>query len=326
MSFKQQAQHQEDSLGLAFLLCLEAGFIEEQSILLVQSIRLLGGRYSACPIYLICPRPHRQPSKATIQALALMDATVIIEDLNRPLDHYPYANKAYALAHLERYAKHKLIVFLDSDTLMLGEPLSLAISDSYDFAARPVDARGICSSPTDSLYKSYWTALCDMAGLSIDALPIILTGATREAIHSNYNGGLLVVRRDLGIGRHWQDLLERAWEKELLPQPGNFWGSDQSTFAVAVHALTSRTTLLPEGYNIPLNFLARGYDLPLPEHPKHVHYHHLLEDAHYGKGHEQLLRLDLSNSCKSFVQALKPLQQRRGVSHTGFPSQPNTPA
>ncbi len=324
ISTKQQANHQDDPSDLAFLLCLEAGFIEEQTILLVQSVRLFGGRYAGCPIYLICPRPHRQPSKATIQTLALMDAIVIVEDLNQSLDHFPYANKAYALAHLERYVEQELIVFLDSDTLMLGEPRSLAISDSHDFAARPVDVRGICSSPLDSVYKSYWTDLCSLAGLSIDALPITLTGVTREAIHANYNGGLLVVRRRIGFGSRWQDLLEKAWEKGLSPRPGNFWGSGQSTFAVAAHALTTRAHLLPDGYNIPLHSPAPGRDLLPPEHPRHVHYHWLLESEHFHQGLDQLLRLSLSDHCRTFLQALKPFQHRRGESHTGFPANSGT--
>ncbi|MCP9884197.1 hypothetical protein KBY97_03510 [Synechococcus sp. ATX 2A4] len=315
-----------DRTDTAFLLCLEAGFIEEQTILLVQSLRLFGGCYSACPIYLVCPRPHRAPSKRTIQTLELMGTNVIIENLNHSLDHFPYANKAYALAHLEEHSNEQQIVFLDSDTLVLDEPRSLAISHQHDFAARPVDVRGICSSPLDNHYHSYWEQLCALAGVSIEALPCILTGVSKEAIHANYNGGLLVVRRSLGFGSRWQNLIEQAWEKEITPKPGNFWGSGQSTFAVAAHSISSRVHLLPEGYNIPLHSPAPGLDLPPPEHPKHAHYHWLLETEHFSQGLQQLLRLELSSHCRTFLQAMKPFQHRRGGSHTGFPESPQSAA
>ena len=303
---------------IAFLLCIEAGFIEEQSILLVQSLRLFGGVFASCPVYLICPRPNRAPSAEIKKILALMDATVIVEDLNQALDHFPYANKAYALAHLEQQIQSSFVVFLDSDTLFLDEPCSLAIAGTYDFAARPVDVRGICCGPHDADYKGYWTDLCELAGISIDALPLMQSGVTREAIHANYNGGLLVVRRSLGIGRRWQELLEQAWQRGICPRPRNFWGSGQSTFAVAAHAISSRGHVLPDCYNIPLHSPAPGCDYPLPDHPKHAHYHWLLETDHFQLGQKQLLSLNLSDNCRTFVQALNPFSSQRGISHTGF--------
>ena len=51
--------------SLAFVTCIERGFLEEQSLLLYQSIRHFGGRYRDAPIYACCPRAGRGVAPAT---------------------------------------------------------------------------------------------------------------------------------------------------------------------------------------------------------------------------------------------------------------------
>ena len=55
--------------NLAFITCIERGSLEEQSLLLYQSIRQFGGRFRDSPIYAYCPRADRGVTPATISAM-----------------------------------------------------------------------------------------------------------------------------------------------------------------------------------------------------------------------------------------------------------------
>src|SRR5690606_20564500 len=137
----------------------------------------------------------RRPSDSTIRALEFLDVNVVLEDLNRNLLNFPYANKSYSVEYISNQTDHEFLVFLDSDTIFVDEPADLILGNDIDFAARPVDVRGICASPADMDFFPYWQQLCELADIGIQDLPIISTSMDQASIFANYNGGLLVFRR-----------------------------------------------------------------------------------------------------------------------------------
>lgn len=309
-------KQKNDKVG--FLCCIESGFLEEQVLLLAKSLRMFGGLLSQSNLYAVCPVASRQPSMSTIHALQSLNVEVIIEDLNKRLLNFPYANKSYALEHISKLANHEILVFLDSDTLFLDEPSRLILASNIDFAARPVDIRGICASPFDCVFLQYWQQLCELAEITIDDLPIIETSMDQTKIFANYNGGLLVFRRSLEVGRLWRKLLETSWDRGITPKPDNFWGSGQSTLAVAVHALRMRHKILDLSYNIPMHLIETASEPWTEVNPIHLHYHWLLEKDNFPVWKNKIKYLRLGRSAYHFLSRIRPFKKRRGASSSGF--------
>lgn len=312
-----QSQLSDDDHDLAFICCIQPGFLEEQTTLLAQSIRLFGGRYRDCPIYAISPRGE-DLSQACIQTLESLKVFIDIQSLNTNITSFGYANKAYALEHAETTYGHETNVFLDSDTLFVDEPLAFTLDRERDFLARPVDLRGICRSPHDSYFNHYWQECCDLSEVTLDDLSIISTTVDRVSIYSNWNGGLLVTRGSKGIGNRWREILERLWQKQVCARPNDFWGSGQVSFALATASLSLNGGILPEGYNIPIHLDPSSIKLDQVSKAIHIHYHWMLEKESHSEGIRRIKDLRVSQEANLYVSALRPLSHKRGANCTGF--------
>lgn len=302
---------------LAFICCIQPGFLEEQVIALVQSIRLFGGAFRDQPVYVISPWGEAIGNR-TCLILKALDAVLIIANLNQKLRAFPYANKAYALEFIESQHSHAVHVFLDSDTLIVDEPVDLAIEGETDFAARPVDMRGVCSSPLDEDYRDYWESCCKLFGIELQKFPVIQSTVDKQSIHCNWNGGLLAMRGDRCIGQHWRIALETLWKLQLCPQPRNFWGSGQVGFAVATESLGLKAKILADGYNIPLHLDPGKVGLAQINRPIHLHYHWMLEHEHKKEWIDRINLLRLSNHAEKHIKSITSFNNNRGMSCTGF--------
>jgi hypothetical protein len=312
-----QSQSISKESGLAFICCIQPGFLEEQTILLAQSIRLFCGRYRDCPIYAISPCGETL-SQACVQILKSLNVSIDIRPLNIIMRFFRYANKAYALEHAEAVYGHETNVFLDSDTLFVDEPFAFTLDDKTDFLARPVDVRGICRSPNDDNYDQYWQECCDLAGVTLDNLSIISTTVDRFPIYTNWNGGLLVTRGSKGIGRRWRETLEKLWQNQVCARPNDFWGSGQVSFALATASLSLNGAILPEGYNVPIHLNPSATRLDEVDKVIHLHYHWMLEKESHAEGIRRVKSLKINKEAELYVSALKPLSQKRGANCTGF--------
>lgn len=301
----------------AFICCIQPGFLEEQVIRLAQSIRLFSGSYSQCKIYAVSPLGE-ELSKSTLQRLEALDVTIITKNLNKQLPSFPYANKAYAVEYVQSHHQHESLIFLDSDTMFLNSPHALYLDDSVDYLARPVDLRNICCSPLDDLHREYWEGCCQLAGIQIDDLPVIMSSVDNKVIHANWNGGLLMFRGDQEVGSRWRFLIERMWGNQLMAKPQNFWGSGQVSFTIAVTSLNMRGKSLGSAYNIPLHLSGQEVNLKRIDHPIHIHYHWLLDPDNYEQGKKILGQLNIAKKAKKFIDSLPQFHNLTKKTITGF--------
>lgn len=313
---EEQKPH-ESGTDLAYVCCIQPGFLEEQVIALVQSIRLFGGGLRDQPVYVVSPWGE-SVSNRTCLILEALDARLIIANLNQKLRAFPYANKAYALEWIENQHRHAVHVFLDSDTLIVDEPAGLAIEGETDFAARPVDLRGICSSPVDDLFRDYWKECCRLFGVELETMPVIQSTVDKQLIHANWNGGLLTMHANKGVGQRWRMVIEALWERQLCPRPRNFWGSGQVGFAIATESLGLKGKILDAGYNIPLHLNPCGVGISEISNPKHIHYHWMLESKHFEKWKKRIQSLNLDSYPMKHLRTLPPFQMKRRAACTGF--------
>ena len=71
------------------------------------------------------------------QVLRELGAVPISEPLNRDFSDHGTLNKIFVCAHAERVLDEPTLVFLDSDTVVIGEPADLDLPPGIDIAIRP---------------------------------------------------------------------------------------------------------------------------------------------------------------------------------------------
>src|SRR4051812_14582048 len=124
-------------MRLAFLACIERGPLEGQAVLLCRSIRRYAGRFRDAPIYAFQPRAGHDIAPATLRTLNELGVVHRGEILNRSFADYPAGNKVFACAYAEESLDHEILVFLDSDTIVTGEPEEFDLAPELDAAVRP---------------------------------------------------------------------------------------------------------------------------------------------------------------------------------------------
>ena len=179
------------------MLCIENNETRGQALLLIESLREFGGRFAKSPILAVAPRQGLGVDPATRARLDALEVTYHEEALNTVCPLYGSANRVYAAAWAARHSSAETLFVLDSDTLFLGEPE--IPGSEWDLAVRPVDVKGPTSEGPGDPFESYWVAVCELAGMSVEALPFVETVLDRRRVRASDNGGYAGVRRASGL-------------------------------------------------------------------------------------------------------------------------------
>ena len=254
----------------AFLICVEHGRLETEAILLVESLRAWGGACADAPVYAFAPRADFLPEPATVEKLESMAVTVITEPLVDRFAETPTYNKVTVSAWAERELDHETLVFTDTDSVFLGEPVELA-SGEWDAAMRPVDRR-IAGSRGKGKNEPYWRRMYEALG--VEARPFVETGVGRSPIRAYWNSGLVGARRSAGLFEAWERALIRLHDADLVFQKWPHF-MDQLSWAAVTADHHDRVRILSAPYNYPLRHRgavepeATTYDL---DDLVHLHY------------------------------------------------------
>lgn len=205
----------------AFLLCVEAGPLEEQAILLARSIRRWAGRYSELPIHAY--RPRRGPRLADETYRALEELAVVLHEEVLNADHHDYvhANTIYSMAQAEQTLDADIVVWCDSDKVFLSEPMRFGLRSGIDAAVSGpyyYSRRGTKSTGPGDPHDAYWRRLYELAGASAE--PFVTAHVDGARMRAFWNGGLIVFRRHAGLASQWLDLLTLLLEVGHIPEQG----------------------------------------------------------------------------------------------------------
>jgi hypothetical protein len=252
------------------LICVEQGRLETEAILLVESLRAWGGACADAPVYAFAPRPGFEPSPETIERLESLGATMVTEPLAGPFAENPTYNKVTVSAWAERELDHDTLVFTDTDSVFLGDPVLLTEGD-WDAAMRPVDRR-IAGSRGKGKNEPYWQRL--YKALDVKSEPYVTTGVGQTRIRAYWNSGLIAARRSAGLFDAWEKGLVHLRDVGRL---SNRWPHfmDQLSWAAVTADHHDRVRILPPQYNYPLRHRgslepeANEYDL---DDLVHLHY------------------------------------------------------
>jgi len=282
----------------SFVLSVEQGKLESQAILLVESLRRFGGNYANCPVYAVSPRPSRQMSQACLNILKSMEVHVLIEELLSADEGYGTIARLAACTWAEKNLTSEIIISLDNDLFFAREPdFSL---QQADLLARPVDVKGMCTAGPDDYYDPYWRRIAQACEVDYDKIPWVETTLDRILVKASYNGGMIVVRRQLGLFQTAEAMYRILKGKDLAPrihtnpeflastgfvgqEARRWWGSSQAVLSLAATKLDALITIAPPTYNVPAHLIEYGEknnNKITLQNAIIIHYHWLLDKEH----------------------------------------------
>jgi hypothetical protein len=255
------------SASIAFVACVERGELEEKALLLCRSIRRFGGCYGGAPIFTFQPRIGTDISPQTVSRLADLGVHHITEPLNAHFAQYGIGNKIFAAARAEEIAGEDVLVFVDSDAIIVNEPAELALSDGIDAAVRPVDFhhtpqepdddddpfwrtrfRRVGSSGPGDPMDAYWLRMYELLGVSNE--PFVETTCSGQRIRAYFNSGLIAVRRRARLFSRWKDDFLRLAAARHLPRGGPMHYMDQLSLAATLTRVWDHVAILDGRYAV----------------------------------------------------------------------------
>jgi hypothetical protein len=304
-----------------FVLIAEAGILEAQAVLLCESIRRFAGKWSRSHISVVSPRPNRRPSASTLRALERLDVEYVPIRVDSCCPTYGTTYRVHSVAQIERRPGPAIIVQLDSDTVFLGEP-DFDLHEN-EAAARPVDVKGMCTTGSSDDRDDYWRAICLLAGVAYDALPMVVSTVDRQRVKASYNGGLIVARRSNALFTETEDLLRTIIDSGHRPwgaiSPTHttgtgtlggtatvYWGTSQAAFSLVCATRQIPVRILPENHNVPLHLFGQ---LPVaPPLPLiHVHYHDMFRGSDALENHLLNGSIAIAPETAAWLKARLPL-------------------
>jgi len=227
------------------------------ALLLTQSLRSFGGSFAGSPAMALVPVAGMMDPEVEV-GLRTCDASIVPYALAEPLNAVLLAERAAGAAQAEAAAQEiaRLLVWLDSDSLILREPLGMQIPPEARIGCRPVDLR-LIGSPWDEEPDAFWGAIYAGCGVNREGIFPVRTTVEGQVIRAYFNAGCLVVRPEERLLRRWQAaILTLAARDEF----GALSGRERLFFHQAVLAGTLLATLrrkeiveLPPMVNYPLH-------------------------------------------------------------------------
>lgn len=267
------------SESICFVSCVESGLLEAQTVQLAESVRRFGGRFASSQFLAVTPRLGPPLSRATRRRFRELDVQHERLPSQPGYAWFTWLNKVVALSAAERLSGAEVIVFLDSDVLVLREPSEFALDPGVDFAAAVPDNGIVGSTGPECRWDPYWRAFCDMVGMSLDDLPWVHTKAENQRIRLYFNAGVFACRRDRGLSQIQLELCTRALDGRA-GFPDHYENYiEQMALGLAALRGGLRWRILPCSHNYTMaSYLPELYDGSEFRAASVLHYHDSMEE------------------------------------------------
>ncbi len=236
--------------SIAFIICSEGGYLERMSVLFAQSLRTFGGSLKDTPIYSYAPRSGNNISGWASKQFDSLQVTHQHLPLNREFHHYPVANKVFALSHAEATLPYDILVFADSDKLILAEPNALLLAPNIDITLTSVGSRGIGIRDEKDTEYEYWQQVYKLC--NVQEIGYTQTTIDAQRIQGYWNSGLVAARTQDRFFAQWESNFLKILKANLYPKNG-VYHTDQSALSATIMAHKTPMSELPKSYNYPIH-------------------------------------------------------------------------
>lgn len=241
---------------------IEAGYLEQEVMLLAESLRRFGGIRSDTP--LVAVRPRKGPRIARATRKRLHDLNVhLVEDGGLSVSHswWATANKPPILEYVEENSRTPNVTWIDGDMMVLAEPDSFAPPEGYDFVARAGESADVASDGSDDKVE-FWQRLCGQFNLDFHDFEKIVSFPEGKPIKAYWQAGLFTYRRGLGFASRFRQIKEAVLDGDIASKFAGTYHTDQVALALAAHGL--RTAQFNPRMNFNVNPLDKAGSTKLP--------------------------------------------------------------
>ena len=231
-------------------------------VLLAESVREFGGKFNDVPIWLYVPEQFEEPDSGTIGRLKELGVAIRSSEAPDETSWFYYAGKVFAAGVAERAAEKEkaILVWLDADTIFLGEPKAFCLPAAVSIAFRPV-----MHNRSGTLYgkepNRYWQCIYERLHIRPEQLFAMTTPADHQVINTYFHAGLLVVRPERGILRGWGESFRELCRDSALTamcredEDNRIFLHQTALVGAILHRLSRAEMVeLPDTYNYPLFF------------------------------------------------------------------------
>jgi hypothetical protein len=201
-----------------FACLATAGQTEGQALLLIKSIRAFAGIYASSPIQILFPTKGVGLSPETTAELRYLGVQLLPFEIEPEALAFPFGTKVFAAAAAEKYAvgQSDLLVWLDTDSIVIQEVTDLVIGDNKALGYRPVDHRLIASRYAEPV-DNFWQLIYLKCAVPDDQLFPMTTSVDMVTIRPYFNAGMLVIRPERGVLRRWADTFSNLYRLPIFP-------------------------------------------------------------------------------------------------------------
>jgi hypothetical protein len=251
---------------------------EREAMLLARNLTQVvqGPDFLGAPILLLYPA-HLGLSAELNGALQGLPVQTLPFEIPQPFREFPLAQKVFAAAQAEAYTHSELLVWMDSDTLIVQPPASFCLPAGKNLAGCPVHLKNI-SSPADQTPDDFWQLIYSQCQTPPERIFSVTTLMDKVTVRAHFNAGCLVVRPELGLLAAWKANFETLAHQETLTpfyqqRPLYQFFVHQAVLAATILARfrQDEIVVLPEEYNYPV-FLQEKFKLTPPTRPVTMRY------------------------------------------------------
>ncbi len=256
--------------SLTFAFLISPGKSERQALMLARSIRSFAGEFASSPIWGLVPEATAKLDAVIASELAALDVQQLHYPIGEDQRQFPFAAKVYAsaAAEFQLAGRTQILVWMDTDSMVINEPFALTLEEGKVLGFRPVDHRLIGSLYEEPI-DAFWKLVFECCQVEEARYFPITTSVDQQKIRPYFNAGMLVVRPEGGLLRSWRDNFDQTYQLEALRPFFNANRLYRIFFHQAILAGTILSTLkgqelqeLPHLVNYPLHMHA-GYPASL---------------------------------------------------------------
>ncbi|WP_238361152.1 hypothetical protein [Iningainema tapete] len=259
---------------ITFVCCVESGWLETQTVRMIESLRRWGGKLKDAPVYAVTPCFGPPLTKKTHQIFDKFQVEYLSFQSKNKYSWNKFLNKPLALAAVEKLATTVAVAWLDSDLLIVDEPERLLLGEGESFLACASD-KNIGTTGPDDPTEPYWEEICKCVGLKIEDLPWIKTEQEGVSIRLYWNSGIFVYRRSTNFADHYLQACIQLCDSYLACQKAGFFFNDQVALGLTMVKMGIPWRALPYSHNYAMGSKTHKdwYNEELLRAAKVVHYH-----------------------------------------------------
>lgn len=252
--------------GLTITCCIEFGRLEEQTILMVRSLRKFGGTLADVPVIAVIGRrgaPLRDQTRRELDRLGVRVVRAASSD--NPAPWLNYFNKIAAVTTADRLAETDQVAWFDSDIFVREEPTGLVLLDEEELAVRchflpPAVFEG------DDRNVNFWERICALFDVTFADVPWVegTEGFPRQKL--SFNSGVFTWRRGSGFAQLYADGVKRLLGGRIAQRTGEFFTVDQVVFTplIVAHDLKWRNLSIADHRLVMGGFLTESSEAAPP--------------------------------------------------------------